>query len=153
MADMLFLSFSDTRLSNIASLIGILAVCIVVIAASYFFTRFVGGRQLSQQKNSNFKTLDTLQLGQNKYIMLLQVGTRYFVIAVCKENVTMLSELSKEDITVWRESGQNAASFKSIFAGMLKNKPAQGKETQASKTDESFPDFSSSGSEKDNDIK
>lgn len=151
---MLFLEFSDTRLSNIASLFGILAVCILVIAASYFFTRFVGGKQLAQQKNSNFKTIDTFQLGQNKYLMLLQVGKRYFVIAVCKETVTMLSEIDKEDITVWRERGQGAASFKSIFAGMLKNKPDSGKEEKSHlDKDESTLNFPSSGSEYDDDIK
>ncbi len=118
-----FLGVSDTRLSSIASLFGILAVCILVIAASYFFTRFVGGRQLSQQKNSNFKAVDTFHLAQNKYLMLIQVGKRYFVIAICKDTVTMLSELSEDDITVWRKNVQGTANFKSIFSGMLKNRP------------------------------
>lgn len=118
-----FLGISDTRLSSIASLFGILAVCILVIAASYFFTRFVGGKQLSQQKNSNFKAIDTFHLAQNKYLMLVQAGKRYFVIAVCKDTVTMLSELSEDDITVWHRNAQAATSFKSIFSGMLKNKP------------------------------
>lgn len=154
---MLFLEFSDTRLGNIASLFGIIVVCILVIAASYFFTRFVGGKQLSQQKNSNFKTMDTFQLGQNKYLMLIQVGKRYFVIAVCKETVTMLSEIAKEDITVLRESGQGAASFKSIFAGFMKNKPDSGKKETSrldeGERDEAASNFPSSGSEYDDDIK
>ncbi len=104
-----FLGISDTRLSSIASLFGILAVCILVIAASYFVTRFIGGRQLSQQKNSNFKVVDTFHLAQNKDLMLIQVGKRYFVIAICKESVTMLSELAKDDIAVWRNNAQGTA--------------------------------------------
>lgn len=141
-----FLGISDTRLSNVASLLGILAVCILVIVASYFFTRFVGGKQLTQQKNSNFKTLDTFHLAQNKYLMLIQVGKRYFVIAVCKDTVTMLLELSEGDITVWRNTS-NTASFKSIFSGMAKNKPdRQEKEGPA-------VDHPSSGGEYDDDIK
>lgn len=142
-----FLGISDTRLSNVASLLGILAVCILVIAASYFFTRFVGGKQLSQQKNSNFKTIDTFHLAQNKYLMLLEVGRRYFVIAVCKDTVTMISELSQEDITVWKKSASNTTSFKNIFSGMLKNRPGEQEGEGSGK------DHPSSGSEYDDDIK
>lgn len=142
-----FLGVSDTRLSSVASLLGILAVCILVIAASYFFTRFVGGRQLSQQKNSNFKTLDTFHLAQNKYLMLIQVGRRYFVIAICKDTVTMLSELSGEDITVWRKNVQGNVSFKSIFSGMLKNRP------DTEEKEESGEDRPSPDSGYDDDIK
>lgn len=156
MAEILFLEISgssgadllsDTRLGSIASLIGLIGVCILIIVASYFVTRLVGGKQLSRQKNSNFKTIDTFHLAQNKYLSLIQVGKRYFVIAICKDTVTMLSELKEEDILMWREDVQNTASFKSIFNGMLKRRPdIQGKERSDS-------DLPSSDSEYDDDIK
>ncbi len=143
-----FLGISDTRLSSIASLFGILAVCILVIAASYFVTRFIGGRQLSQQKNSNFKVVDTFHLAQNKDLMLIQVGKRYFVIAICKESVTMLSELAKDDIAVWRNNAQGTADFKSIFSGMLKHN-----KTDIQEGERSTQDHPSSDSRYDDDIK
>lgn len=138
---------SDTRLGSIVSLIGLIGVCILIIVASYFVTRLVGGRQLSRQKNSNFKTIDTFHLAQNKYLSLIQVGKRYFVIAICKDTVTMLSELKEEDILMWREDMQSTASFKNIFNGMLKrNVNIQGKERSDS-------DHPSSESKYDDDIK
>ena len=95
-------ALSGTRLSSIASLFGLIVLCILIIVASYFVTRLVGGKQLARQKNSNFKTVDTFHLAQNKYLSIIQVGRRYFVIAICKDTVTMLSELQEEDITMWR---------------------------------------------------
>ena len=141
-------ALSGTRLSSIASLFGLIVLCILIIVASYFVTRLVGGKQLACQKNSNFKTVDTFHLAQNKYLSIIQVGRRYFVIAICKDTVTMLSELQEEDITMWRAGVQDTASFKSIFTGMLKKQPITQEGEEPVKKTSPSPD-----SEYDDDIK
>ena len=138
-------ALSGTRLSSIASLFGLIVLCILIIVASYFVTRLVGGKQLARQKNSNF---DTFHLAQNKYLSIIQVGRRYFVIAICKDTVTMLSELQEEDITMWRAGAQDTASFKSIFTGMLKKQPITQEGEESVKKTSPSPD-----SEYDDDIK
>lgn len=138
---MLFLLTEGTRFTSTLELFGLVIVFIVVIAACYFVTRFVGGRQLAQQRNSNFLVLDTFRLAQNKYLQLVQVGRRYFVIAVGKDAVSLISELEKEDITWWRESAQSGAGFSGILASIRK------KQTEDSGRAEDGPEKEKDGSD------
>lgn len=113
---MYFLTLGEySRTDSILKLIGLLFLCAIVIAASYFVTRLVGKRQSGNIGNSNFKSLDVYRINQNKYLQLIQIGTRYFVIAVCKDTVSMLAELNKEDITYWRSEAAGL-SFKDILS-------------------------------------
>lgn len=119
---MLFLLQGYSGYSSGLELVGLVVVFIVVIAACYFVTRFVGGKHLAQQKNSNFTVLDTFRVAQNKYLQLVQAGKRYFVLAICKDSMTLVAELDKEDITYWREEGQAAGSFQEILSAMRSKK-------------------------------
>lgn len=122
---MLFLLQGYSSYSSGLELAGLLVVFIIIIAACYFVTRFVGGKQLAQQKNSNFTVLDTFRVAQNKYLQLIQAGKRYFVLAVCKDSITLVAELDKEDITYWREEGQIPKSFQDILSTMRRKPKKQ----------------------------
>ena len=134
---MLFLVAEGTRYTSTLQLIGMVVVFIIVVAACYFVTRFVGAKQLAQQKNSNFLVLDTFRLTQNKYLQIIQIGKRYFVIALSKENISMVSELEKEDITWWRESAPGVASFQGILSALKKKQtePLDGETKKEVKVD------------------
>ena len=138
---MLFLLTENTRYTNVLQLIGTLIVFIIVIAACYFVTRFVGGKQLAQQKNSNFDVLDTMRLAQNRYLQIVQVGKRYFVIAISKDNISLISELQKEDIVCWRQNRPNSAGFQDILAAFRKKKAADVREDDPAASEEKTDDF------------
>ena len=112
---MFLLATGYSGVENILKLIGLIILCALIIAASYFVTRFIGKREAGMTGKSNFKTIDAFRLSPNKYLQLIQVGTRYLVIAVSKDNVSLLCELSEEDIVYWREEGKKV-SFKDIMA-------------------------------------
>lgn len=134
---MLFLLQGYSGYTSGLELVGLVIVFIVVIVACYFVTRFVGGKQLAQQKNSNFTVLDTFRVTQNKYLQLVQAGKRYFVLAICKDSITLIAELEKEDITYWRENGQMTGGFQEILSAIRKKqKNGQLKEVQEETQDE-----------------
>ena len=138
---MLFLLTENTRYTNVLQLIGTLLVFIIVIAACYFVTRFVGGKQLAQQKNSNFDVLDTMRLAQNRYLQIVQVGRRYFVIAISKDNISLISELQEEDIVCRRQNRPNQAGFQDILANFRKKKAADVREDAPAASEEKIDDF------------
>lgn len=138
---MLFLLTENTRYTNVLQLIGTLIVFIIVIAACYFVTRFVGGKQLAQQKNSNFDVLDTMRLAQNRYLQIVQVGKRYFVIAISKDNISLISELQKEDIVCWRQNRPNPAGFQDILAAFRKKKATDVREDDPAASEEKTDNF------------
>ncbi|MBQ9120674.1 MAG: flagellar biosynthetic protein FliO [Lachnospiraceae bacterium] len=112
-----------------------LLVFLLVIVACYFVTRFVGGKQLKQQKNSNFTVLETFRLAQNKYLQLIQMGSRYFVLAVCKDSITVVTELLQEEIPYWREQTV-VPGFSEILQKFKKEKTGENDEENVSKENE-----------------
>lgn len=93
-------SLDGGGVKSILKLIGLIILCILIIAASYFTTKFVGKRQIQGGSKSNFKSVDVFRITPNKYLQIVEVGKRYFCIAVTKESVTLISELSEDDLKV-----------------------------------------------------
>lgn len=137
---MVFLSFGTTSgVESVLKLIGLIILCVIIIAASYYTTRFVGKRQAGMTGDSNFKSLDIFRINQNKYLQLIAVGKRYFVIAVSKDNVQLIAELQEEDITYWRS--EKKMSFKEIMTKVVpghkdvsdtEEEPEEGREDDSS---------------------
>ena len=112
---MVFLLTGASGVESVLKLIGLLILCAVVIAASYFTTRFVGRKQSGLTPDSNFKPLDVYRISQNKYLQIVQIGTRYFVLAVCKDTVTCIAELKEDEITLYK-GRSGGMSFKEILS-------------------------------------
>lgn len=106
--------------NNVFQLIGLLIVFILILVVTYYTTRFVAGVKTGVTKNSNFKVLETYRLSQNKYLQLIQIGTKYFVIAVSKDNVNFLAELNENDIFIAEKITTPNGNFKDIILTALK---------------------------------
>ena len=101
---------------NILELIFLLGIFVLVLVACVLTTRFVAGHQMQRGRNSNFKPLETYQITQNRYLHLVQIGTRYFVVSVTKENINFIAELTEEEIAVKPEKPGMQRSFKEILS-------------------------------------
>lgn len=101
---------------NILELILLLGIFVLVLAACVVTTRFVAGHQMQRSRNSNFKPLETYQIAQNRYLHLVQIGTRYFVVSVTKENINFIAELNEEEIVAKPEKTGVQRSFKEILS-------------------------------------
>lgn len=84
--------------NRIAESLTVLFIFCIVLAITYLVTRFIAGYQKSQMSQGNIRILETTRISQTKYLQLLQVGEVYMVIAVCKDSVTMLTTLEKEQL-------------------------------------------------------
>ena len=96
---------------NIIELIVLLGIFVLVLAACVVTTRIVAGHQMQRGRNSNFKPLETYQITQNRYLHLVQIGTRYFVVSVTKENINFI-----EEIVAKPEKSGMQRSFKEILS-------------------------------------
>ncbi len=52
--------------------------------------------------------VESLRISNNKYLQIVRAGERYLVIAVCKDTVTLLAEMEKDELT-WNVSGDDTA--------------------------------------------
>ena len=70
---------------------------------------------------TNMEIIDTMRIAQNKYLQIVRVGDKYLVIAVCKDSVTMLTELPKDSISLKQMMKQQNISFKEVFGKVKDN--------------------------------
>lgn len=83
---------------NVLELGGILVVFILVLVATYYTTKWIGRTGAIQQQSGNIKVIETFRIAQNKYIQIIQLGSRYYSIAVTKDHISFLTSLEEEQL-------------------------------------------------------
>lgn len=119
----------------------VLVVFILVMVITVYGTKWIAGYQKAQTFNKNLRIVETIKLSTNKYVQIIGAGNNtYFVVAVGKDEVTLLGTLSKDELrdiensdegvssqfTV-RADGSYAGSFSDILSRLnLKKRGGQG---------------------------
>ena len=83
---------------NILRFLSAIVVFVLVLAVTYFVTRWIGKYQQGISGSRNITVLETFRVTQNKYLQVVKVGEIYMVIAVCKDSITMLTRLDKDEL-------------------------------------------------------
>lgn len=93
----------------------VLLMFLFVLGITYVVTRWIAGYQKGKIAGGNVEILECVQIAQNKYIQIVRIGKRYLAIAVCKEQVTMLTELNEDELVLeYGEKGLQE-SFQNIM--------------------------------------
>ena len=115
-------------LQNSLKLFGLIIIFVLIIVSCYYVTRFVGTKSMGTIRESNIKVIDVYRVNQNQCLMIVGVGKKYFLLSSGKDSVTMLSELSEEDITILSSGTNKTVSFHEVFASFAKKKDDNNKE-------------------------
>lgn len=109
-------------LDSIVQLLTVLLIFVFVLALAYITTRFTANLQRGRYQSANVEIIETFKIAPTKYIQVVRIGEKYFSYVVCKETVTLLGELAKDDITEFAKKNENTAmvSFKDIFEKLRK---------------------------------
>jgi flagellar protein FliO/FliZ len=105
--------------SSYAQFITVLVIFVLVLGVTAWVTRWMANYQKGRNSNNNIEIIETTRITNNKYIQLLRVGETYMVIAVCKDTVTMLSEVPAEQLK-FSDDAQSKMSFKELFEKTIK---------------------------------
>ena len=92
-----------------------LLVFVLVLAATYFFTKWMANYQKEKSSSGNIEILETARISATKYIQIVRVGGKYFAIAVGKDEVTSLGEVSREDLVIKEDGPEETLNFKDIL--------------------------------------
>ena len=107
---------TTSAIDSAAQLLTVIVLFIVVLIATWLTTRYIAGVQKGKLSGSNFETVDTFRLSQNKYVQIMRIGHKYLAVAVCKDTVTVLCELQEDEITFRDEAfTQKAVSFEDFL--------------------------------------
>ena len=116
-----------SSVSSFMQLIGVLIVFIFVLVITYVATRWIAGYQKGQSFNRNLKVIETLKIAQNKYIQIVEAGDEYLVIAHGKDEVRLLTKLTREQLGILPSEEDMAKvgtdSFKELLEKFRKHIP------------------------------
>ena len=88
----------SSSIESFIQLIGVLFIFVFVLLITYFTTKWMGNIQKGRFSSSNLLLIETISIGNGKLICLLEAGTVYLVVAVGKDEVSLLAQLSKEEL-------------------------------------------------------
>lgn len=120
---MLFLSSAG---ESFFQLIFVLIVFVGVLAVTYYVTKWIAGYQKTQGFNKNLEIIEAIKISSNKYVQIIRAGQdRYFVIAIGKDEVVPLGEISSDQLKEIEEGEVNPVApidFKSVLDKFSKKK-------------------------------
>lgn len=95
----MLLSSTSKRFDSIGQLLTVTLIFIFVLALTYVATKLTAGLQKGRLAGSNVEILETYKIAPAKYIQVVKIGKKYFSYVVCKDTVTLLGEMTEDDIT------------------------------------------------------
>lgn len=108
---MVFCAISD---NSVVQFITVTLIFVLVLAITYFTTRWVGSYQKKHMSYGNIKIIESMRLSGNKVLEVVKVGDKSFLIAVCKDTVTCIGEVN-EDTMELNEPESAGESFGTVF--------------------------------------
>lgn len=109
-----------TSLDSFVQLITVLIIFVFVLILTYFTTRWMAGIQKGRSFNKNLRIIETISVGNNKMISIVEADTKYIVVSIGKDDVNYLTELKEEELKdlSFKDSQsmmQNPESFSAIM--------------------------------------
>lgn len=91
---------------QVLSVIGLLAVILLVLAGAYCFTRWagsnLGGGLFSAGKGGGrLQVLDRAIVGRDQAVLVVKAGQRYLLLGCTPAGLTLLAELKREEGEIW----------------------------------------------------
>ena len=81
-----------------AQLITVLLLFVLGLGVTAAVTKWIANYQKQQNAGANIQTIETCRISNNKYVQILRVGGTYFVIAVCRDTVTLLGQVPEDQL-------------------------------------------------------
>ena len=102
--------------NNILQLLAVIVVFVIVLAATYYVSKWIAKSGLVQTQSKKIKVIETFKITTGSYIQIIQLGTKYYAIGVTKDSITYLTPLEEEQLDLQPSAIQGQKiSFKEMF--------------------------------------
>lgn len=102
-------------LESLAQFLTALFIFIFVLLITWFTTRLIGNMQKQRMTGTNIEVIETTKITPSKYLQIIRAGEKYLLIAVCKDTVTMLTELSEDSLISPADSRDDQTDFGNLL--------------------------------------
>lgn len=107
-----------TRVDSYLQFITVLILFVFVLVITYLVTKWIAKYQKGKALVGNLEVIETCKLAPNKYVQIIRVGSKYLVIAVGKDEVHMLSELTEDQLSFRELEQEQMVNFASVLEKM-----------------------------------
>ncbi len=106
---------------SIYQFVVVIFVFVLILAATYFTTRWMAGYQKTKTISQNLSVVETLKLSQNKYLLLVSVGKdKFYLLAIGKDEVNLIGEVTRDELKDLKiENPEDIPTFKGDFESVL----------------------------------
>lgn len=95
-------------------LLSVLIIFVLVLLATYYVSKWIANYQRGTVSSGNIEVIETCRISTTNYVQIVRVGQKYIAMAVTKDCITNLGEVSKEDL-VFKDEENKTVTFKEIF--------------------------------------
>ena len=107
----------QSGVDSVVQFLTVLIMFVFVLGITYFTTKYIAKIQKGQMSNKNMELIDTLRISNNKYLQIARVGEKYYCMAVCKDTVTMLGEVQREELVFYENNANAGMNFQAVLEG------------------------------------
>lgn len=96
-----------------------------VIYLSYVVSKYLATSASKINSAKYMKIIDRISTGQDRSIVILQIGDKHYLVGNTSQSIEILAELSEEQLIELPEEvhmSLNADSFKNTIEGVLRKK-------------------------------
>lgn len=91
--------------AQIFSVLGLLAIVLLVLAGAWIFTRWagqnLGGGFPAMGRSGRLQVLDRAGVGRDQNLLVVRAGQRYLLLGSTPAGLTLLAELTAEEGKIW----------------------------------------------------
>ncbi len=110
---------------SFAQFMTVLLIFILVLAITFFVTRWIGKFQKTQTTGANIEVVEATKISASAFAEIIRVGNKYIAVAVSKENVTYLCDVPEEDISFAKDGDISAVGFSNVLEMVKNNLPVK----------------------------
>jgi len=95
----------------------VLLLFVFVLFITWATTRWIAKIQKVQSvsKGRNLELIEGINLGNGKYAQILRTGSKYIVVGIGKDEVSLLAELNADELNLEESPGNEALTFSAVF--------------------------------------
>ncbi len=104
-------------------MVSLILIFLFVLGLTALTARWIARYQKGMAHNRNIRVIETFRVSNNKFIQIIQVGTKYLAISICKDTMHLLTELTEEQLLQIPSDGEDAPNgrkgqFQDILDGL-----------------------------------
>lgn len=88
---------------------------------TYFSTKWLSVKATSITKSKYMNIVDRIVLGQNKYLAIIEISNKYYLISITDNNINIIKDLDEFELKISENTGESI-EFNKIFSRFFKNK-------------------------------